>query len=74
VEEVGTYEGHNGYVSGAVEIDENTIVTGADDCTLKVWDKHTYYCFRTIVLSGQVTSLHKSRDDSTLVWVREWLI
>jgi len=64
---VGTYKGHEGYATGAADIDENTFVTGAEDCTLKVWNKTTCECLQTIALSDGVASLHKTRDGSTLI-------
>jgi len=64
---VGTYEGHDGCESAATEIDENTFVTGAKNCTLKVWNKTTCECLQTIALSDGVASLHKTRDGSTLI-------
>jgi len=64
---VGTYEGHDSYVSSAAEKDDNTIVTGSDDSTLRVWNKTTCECLLTIALSDSVSSIQKTRDASTLV-------
>jgi len=64
---VGTYEGHDRQVMEIVEVDEDTIVTGAG-CALKVWNKTTCECLLTITQNTDVYRLLKTRDGSTLVY------
>jgi len=64
---VGTYVGHQGYVRGAVEIDKNTFLTAAYDATLKVWNKATCECLRSLETGRTVLCLIKSKDNSRIV-------
>eukprot|EP01102_Stenamoeba_stenopodia_P009720 TRINITY_DN2878_c0_g1_i1.p1 TRINITY_DN2878_c0_g1~~TRINITY_DN2878_c0_g1_i1.p1 ORF type:complete len:390 (-),score=76.56 TRINITY_DN2878_c0_g1_i1:235-1404(-) len=54
---LNTYEGHTFYVTGVVEIDINTIVTGSYDRTMKFWNKHTAQCLKTIQAGDAIHSM-----------------
>jgi len=64
---VGTYIGHTEPVTGAVEKDDNTIVTASYYSSLKVWNKMTCECLLTIPLPSLITCVAKTRDGSRLI-------
>jgi len=59
---VGTCIGHEDVVMCAVEIDNETIVTGSLDRTLRVWNKTTCECLRSFSTHYGVFSLIRSND------------
>jgi len=54
LEVVGVYKGHTSLPSCAIEIDDNTIATRDVSNILKVWDKATCECLRSVPAIGQV--------------------
>jgi len=54
---LNTYEGHTYYVTGVVEIDDNTLVTGSYDLTMKFWNKNTAECLKTIQARDAIHSM-----------------
>jgi len=61
---LGVYLGHTRAVTGAIEKDENTLVTGSYDETIRVWNKTTCECLYTLPMATQVTCMMKSKDNS----------
>jgi len=76
---VGVYKGHEkGHVYFATDLNDDKIVTVSrqdrkdvvgdkHDSTLKVWNKATCECLETLLLSYRISSIHKTRDGSTLL-------
>jgi len=57
---VGIYRGHGSTITCAIEKDDDTIITGARDRLLKVWNKTTCECLRTVgPLESEVMSILK---------------
>jgi len=63
----GTYAGHGKTVQTAIEIGNDTIVTGSRDNAIKVWNKTTYECLRTKTMDSPVVSLLKTKKNSYLI-------
>jgi len=64
---VGTYTGHDDIVACMVEVDDNTLITGSMDRSLRVWNKTSCACLNTIPLNSMVDSLLKTKDNSFLL-------
>lgn len=45
---LNNFKGHTRWVTCAVQLDEATVITGSEDCHLKVWDLNTGLCKQTI--------------------------
>jgi len=64
----GTYKGHTLAVLCAVEKDDDTLITGSSDNTVRVWNKTTCEeCRPKIILNCSIWSLRKTRDDRYLL-------
>jgi len=64
---VGTYEGHEGWISGVVEGDRETIITCSEDTTLREWNTISCECLRTYPTSSQAFCMVKTRNGCSLV-------
>jgi len=64
---LGTFAGHKGDVSGAVKKENNRLITGSLDLTLREWDLNTYECLCSVWVRSPVTALIKTKDDSSVV-------
>jgi len=47
--------------------DGNTIVSGSEDCTLRVWNTTTFECLEVIPMIGSVWSLIRSKSKSKII-------
>jgi len=64
---VGLYKGHSRVTTCAIEVDDNTFITGALDATLKVWNKTTCECLSTIAMKSNVLKLLRCKRDPSLL-------
>jgi serine-threonine kinase receptor-associated protein len=55
-------EGHSQPIKTALWVDQNTIISGAQDSTFKVWDTRTLSEVKTQVLKNSVSSVEASLD------------
>jgi len=62
VRHLGKFEGHRRYVVGAVEKDRNTLLTVAQDKTLKEWNINTFQCLSSHKLSSYPQYFVKPRN------------
>jgi WD40 repeat protein len=56
-----TLRGHQGHVL-ALHGDENTIVSGGEDCTIRLWDPTTGECLRIIEVGMPVFAVHLFKE------------
>ena len=64
LELLGTYQGHQNAVCCAMEKDDDTLITGSIDNTLKVWSTTTCECLDTLPVGSAVFCLLKTNDKS----------
>jgi len=64
---IGTYIGHTLRVSGVIEKDENTLITGSRDYSLKEWNKTTCECLTSVLTNDAIWSLAKTKDNTRIV-------
>lgn len=67
VQLLGTYKGHTNIVYCAMERDDNTLLTGSFDRTMKVWNTTSCECLSTLRMRSQVWSLMKTKDKTRFV-------
>jgi len=68
---VGNYIGHTMIVLYAIEIDDDTIMTASFDCSIKVWNKWSCECLRTIQTDYMITAqVSISTNKNLLFYVR----
>jgi len=66
VELVGSFVGHADAVISVLQKDDNVLVTGSRDCTLKEWNLTTHKCINTIP-SSRYCCLFLTRNRSTVM-------
>jgi len=64
---LGTFVGHSQNIRGVVEKDDNTIITGSIDKTMKVWNKTTCQCLKTLELDVSISRVVKTKNNSCLI-------
>jgi len=64
---LGTYSGHADTVWDVVEKDDNTLITGSSDLTLKVWNKTSCECLDTLQIPYETGCLTKTKDQKRVV-------
>jgi len=67
VQLVGTFSGHTDFVWGVVEKDDNTLVSGSSDSTLKVWNKASCECLESIQMEEEVRCIIKTNNQHHVV-------
>jgi len=64
---LGIYKGHTLNISCAMEKDDNTLLTGSFDETIKVWNKTSCECLLTLQMGSLVSCLMKTKDQTRFV-------
>jgi len=67
---LGTYSGHTGSVQLAIEKENNTLITGSQDKTLKVWNTTTCECLSTHPMWSSVWYVEEQKE--SCLWVVQW--
>jgi len=65
LELVGLFVGHTNMVHCVLDKDINTLISGSNDRTLKIWSKTTRKCLYTVFVGSQVRCLTKAKFQTT---------
>jgi len=64
---IGTTRGHRSFILCALMLDDNTLVTGATDRTIMVWNIPTLQCLNVIKFDTEVCCLVGTKDQSMVM-------
>jgi len=71
---LGTYYGHRREVVCAMESDDNTLLSGSWDDSIKVWNTTTYECLNTIpsLQGSSIWAMTKTKDQTRFLCGRDF--
>ena len=71
---LATFKGHNGFVFAVATLATGEIVSGGDDCTVKIWNPDNGTCKQTIQIPRTVWTITQNSVGDILIGSEDYKI